>query len=61
MGFPGGKIEANEIPKEALERKIKEEFVSEIEILSFLNETSYKYDFGIVTMKTYHSKLVTGL
>ncbi|HFI0036479.1 TPA: NUDIX domain-containing protein [Streptococcus suis] len=52
--FPGGKIEANEIPKEALVREIKEEFVSEIEILSFLNEASYKYDFGMVKMKTYH-------
>lgn len=58
--FPGGKLEANETPEEALVREIKEEFDSEIEIISFLNEASYEYDFGIVTMKTYLSQLVTG-
>ena len=58
--FPGGKLEADETPEEALVREIKEEFDSEIEIISFLNEASYEYDFGIVTMKTYRSKLITG-
>ena len=58
--FPGGKLEANETPEEALVREIKEEFDSEIEIISFLNEASYEYDFGIVTMKTYLAQLVTG-
>ncbi|MGF0111991.1 MULTISPECIES: (deoxy)nucleoside triphosphate pyrophosphohydrolase [unclassified Streptococcus] len=58
--FPGGKLEADETPEEALVREIKEEFDSEIEIISFLNEASYEYDFGIVTMKTYLSQLVAG-
>ncbi|HEM3429105.1 MULTISPECIES: (deoxy)nucleoside triphosphate pyrophosphohydrolase [Streptococcus] len=58
--FPGGKLEQGETPEEALVREIKEEFDSEIEIISFLNEASYEYEFGIVTMKTYRSKLVAG-
>ena len=58
--FPGGKLEIGESPEQALIREIKEELNSEIEIVSYINEASYDYDFGTVVMKTYHAKLLSG-
>ncbi|WP_455158480.1 (deoxy)nucleoside triphosphate pyrophosphohydrolase [Streptococcus sp.] len=58
--FPGGKLEIGESPEQALIREIKEELNSEIEIVSYINEASYDYNFGTVVMKTYHAKLISG-
>ena len=58
--FPGGKLEEGESPEEALIREIYEELNSKIEIISFVNEASYDYDFGTVVMNTFHAKLVCG-
>ena len=58
--FPGGKLEVGESPEQALVREIKEELNSKIEIISYINEASYDYDFGTVVMKTYHAKLISG-
>ena len=58
--FPGGKLEPGETPEKALIREIQEELNSTIEILSYINEASYDYDFGTVVMKTFHAKLVSG-
>ena len=58
--FPGGKLEDGESPEQALVREIKEELNSEIEIVSYINEASYDYDFGTVIMKTYRAKLISG-
>lgn len=58
--FQVGKLEIGESPEQALIREIKEELNSEIEIVSYINEASYDYDFGTVVMKTYHAKLLSG-
>ena len=58
--FPGGKLEEGESPEQALIREIKEELNSEIQIISYINEASYDYDFGSVVMKTYHAELISG-
>lgn len=57
--FPGGKLEQGESPEEALIREIKEEFNADIEVLSYVNEASYEYDFGMVIMKTFKAKLLS--
>ncbi|KXT81501.1 Mutator mutT protein (7,8-dihydro-8-oxoguanine-triphosphatase) [Streptococcus sp. DD11] len=58
--FPGGKLEEGESPERALVREIQEELNSTIEILSYINEAAYDYDFGTVIMKTYHARLISG-
>ena len=42
--FPGGKIEGNETPEEALKREIKEELEAKINIDKFLTTVEYDYD-----------------
>ena len=50
----------DDVGRKYLLREIKEELNSEIEIVTYINEASYDYDFGTVVMKTYHAKLISG-
>lgn len=46
--FPGGKIELNETPEEALHREILEELDTNIEIISILEKVEHQYpDFSV--------------
>lgn len=58
--FPGGKVEANETEQEALIREIKEELNVTINILDYINEASYDYDFGTVQLKVYTAEIISG-
>lgn len=58
--FPGGKVESSETEEQALIREIKEELNIEIKILDYINEATYPYDFGTVSLKVYTAEIVAG-
>ncbi|MCK8826598.1 (deoxy)nucleoside triphosphate pyrophosphohydrolase [Natroniella acetigena] len=58
--FSGGKIEENEVPKEGLNREIKEEFGVVIRIDRFMVESVYQYDFGKVRILAYLAEIDSG-
>ena len=58
--FPGGKIEQDETPQEALKREIQEEMHCKITIGEKVEYTVYEYDFGFVHLTTYICKLIEG-
>lgn len=51
--FPGGKVEANETPKEALRREIKEELDWEITMGEEIGEIIYEYPDFTIALKTF--------
>ncbi|MDT1940482.1 (deoxy)nucleoside triphosphate pyrophosphohydrolase [Carnobacterium divergens] len=59
--FPGGKIEKNETPEQALAREITEELLCDISITHKITTTRYEYDFGVVILTTFLCKLEKGV
>lgn len=58
--FPGGKIEADETPEQALRRELEEELLCSAEIGRHVETTEHEYDFGIVILTTYYATLLAG-
>lgn len=56
--FPGGKIESDESPQQALIREIKEELGCTIRVGEEIVTSDYSYDFGIVRLSTFECSLV---
>ena len=51
--FPGGKVEANETPEDALKREIREELSANISVERFLNTVEYDYPTFHLSMRCY--------
>lgn len=58
--FPGGKIEADETPREALIREVREELHADILVGDEVTSTTHKYTFGEVTLTTFYCELHSG-
>ena len=57
--FPGGKMEAEETPDEALKREIREELSTEISVDEFLCTVEYDYPQFHLTMRCYLCSLLS--
>lgn len=58
--FPGGKIEAGELPQEALIREIKEELDTEIAVGELIDTIEYDYPNFHLSMDCFWAKIVSG-
>ncbi|MFP4443226.1 MAG: (deoxy)nucleoside triphosphate pyrophosphohydrolase [Spirochaetia bacterium] len=55
--FPGGKVEANEAPQDALRRELREEFDSESEILSHAVTVQHQYPDITILLICYWARI----
>lgn len=58
--FPGGKLEAGESYKEAIEREIMEELGCSVRFIDIFNDNTHEYDAFIVNLVTVKCILVSG-
>ena len=57
--FPGGKVEENETPKEALEREILEELKTYVEVKNYIATVRHQYPSFHLTMQVFRC-ILTG-
>lgn len=58
--FPGGKVEENETPEEAIVREIKEELNTIIKVDKYLDTIEYDYPKFHLSMKCFMCSIVEG-
>jgi 8-oxo-dGTP diphosphatase len=59
--FPGGKVEPDEAPRDALRREIREELGCTISVGEHLTTTTHEYAAATVALSTYRCELVAGI
>lgn len=58
--FPGGKIEPDELPEDAIIREIKEELDTEVEVVKLLDTVEYDYPNFHLSMDCFICKIKSG-
>lgn len=58
--FPGGKVEAEEDEKHAIEREIKEEFDLDIKAIRFITNNVCEYPDRIIDLRLYECEYING-
>lgn len=58
--FPGGKIEADETPEQALKREIEEELDTRIEVYALIDTVEYDYPNFHLSMDCFWCEVVSG-
>lgn len=58
--FPGGKIEPNESPRQALIREVAEELQCGVEVGDLVITTTHTYDFAVVELSTFYCQISEG-
>lgn len=58
--FPGGKIEPNETPREALKREILEELETEISVGELIDTIEYDYPKFHLSMDCFWAEIISG-
>lgn len=58
--FPGGKIEAEETPRQALKREIMEELDTEIAVGELIDTVEYDYPFFHLSMDCFWCEVLSG-
>lgn len=56
--FPGGKIEENESPEDALKRELIEEMQCEISVGDKIVTTVYEYEFATIELTTFYAEML---
>ncbi|TDL35591.1 (deoxy)nucleoside triphosphate pyrophosphohydrolase [Macrococcoides bohemicum] len=56
--FPGGKIEENELPEDALKRELIEEMQCEINVGEKVVTTVHEYDFATIELTIFYAEMV---
>jgi 8-oxo-dGTP diphosphatase len=58
--FPGGKLEAGEMPRTCLKRELHEEFAIQARIGRFFDHTDYHYDHLSVRLLVFKAEIESG-